>query len=190
MYQKCQTVIEESNNFYLYLRERTGCSNRWMALTNIGKYSIYRLGQKSWYFWRKNNPHCSRELLVRPSNHRYLNGPGQTVPKAVGTFSVLFIFLETNWTKSFSILHIFLAGLGIHSLFFCANCSFFESKRAKVWFTLFKVQIALDALFNEQLVQMLFFTAIHSFVLGTKRQGWACILFKRTQRSCVLLRSL
>ena len=30
-------------------------------------------------------------------------------------------------------------GLGIHSLVFHANCSFFESKRAKMWFTLFKV---------------------------------------------------
>ena len=65
---------------------------------------------------------------MRPSNHRYLNGPGQTGPKAVGPFSVLHIFMETNWTKSFSILHIFLAGLGIHSLFFRKNCSFFESE--------------------------------------------------------------
>ena len=65
---------------------------------------------------------------MRPSNHRYLNGPGQTGPKAGGPFSVLHIFMETNWTKSFSILHIFLAGLGIHSLFFRKNCSFFESE--------------------------------------------------------------
>ena len=66
------------------------------------------------------------------------------MPFVMMTCQVLELKITEN---TFSISDKMNAGLSFCSLIFCANLMFFESKRAKVWFALFKVWITLVTLF-------------------------------------------
>ena len=66
------------------------------------------------------------------------------MPFVMMTCQVLELKITEN---TFSISDKMNAGLRFCSLIFCVNLMFFERKRAKVWFALFKVWITLVTLF-------------------------------------------